>query len=211
MTISCDHRVMDGAMGARFLQDVKRLLEEPLRLPGVGAWRPRSSTSSWSAPARRIRRGDPVRAARLSVVAIEDDRAGGVCLNWGCIPTKALCATPRSFTCSIARRSSGSSCRLRGGLCRSDQPQPRVADRMAKGVEFLFRKNKITLVPGRGVVKSATTVEVTARRRRTTLEAPRLILGHRLGAPLAPGVTIDEKRVISSNGAVRNETRPGSS
>src|SRR4030095_12801545 len=86
----------------------------------------------------------------------------------------------------------------------------RVADRMAKGVEFLFRKNKITLVPGRGVVKSATTVEVTGAAGGTTLEGRALILATGSEPRSLPGVTIDEKRVISSNGAVRNEARPGS-
>ena len=86
----------------------------------------------------------------------------------------------------------------------------RVADRMAKGVEFLFRKNKIALVPGRGVLGSATTVEVTGPAGATTLEGRAVILATGSEPRSLPGVTIDETRVISSNGAVRNETRPAS-
>src|SRR5207244_12843350 len=86
-----------------------------------------------------------------------------------------------------------------------------VADRMAKGVEFLFRKNKITLVPGTGTLKSKNVVEVRGKDGLTTLEAGRAVILATGSEPRSlPGVAIDEKTVISSNGAVRNEARPKS-
>jgi dihydrolipoamide dehydrogenase len=86
-----------------------------------------------------------------------------------------------------------------------------VADRMAKGVEFLFRKNKITLVPGTGTLKSKNVVEVRGKEGLTSLEAGRAVILATGSEPKSlPGVAIDEKTVISSNGAVRNETRPKS-
>jgi dihydrolipoamide dehydrogenase len=147
----------------------------------------------------------------LSVVAVEDDRAGGVCLNWGCIPTKALLRNAEVV--HLFHRAEEFGIKLSGfeaDYAEAIRRSRRVADRMAKGVEFLFRKNKITLVPGRGVVTSATTVEVTGAAGGTTLEGRALILATGSEPRSLPGVTIDEKRVISSNGAVRNETRPGS-
>jgi dihydrolipoamide dehydrogenase len=77
---------------------------------------------------------------------------------------------------------------------------------MAKGVEFLFRKNKITLVPGRGVLETPTTVTVGT----DVIEARAVILATGSEPKSLPGVAIDEQVVISSNGAVRQERRPAS-
>ena len=148
----------------------------------------------------------------LSVAAVEDDRPGGVCLNWGCIPTKALLRNAEVV--HLFHRAEEFGITLKNGFeadyAEAVRRSRRVADRMAKGVEFLFRKNKITLVPGRGVVKSATTVEVAGASGSTTLEGRAVILATGSEPRSLPGVQIDETRVISSNGAVRNEQRPAS-
>jgi dihydrolipoamide dehydrogenase len=147
----------------------------------------------------------------LSVAAVEDDRPGGVCLNWGCIPTKALLRNAEVV--HLFHRAEEFGIKVSGfeaDYAEAVRRSRRVADRMAKGVEFLFRKNKITLVPGRGVLKSATTVEVTGSSGTTTLEGRAVILATGSEPRSLPGVTIDEKRVLSSNGAVRNEARPAS-
>ncbi|MBM3217314.1 MAG: dihydrolipoyl dehydrogenase [Candidatus Rokubacteria bacterium] len=147
----------------------------------------------------------------LSVAAVEDDRPGGVCLNWGCIPTKALLRNAEVV--HLFARAEEFGIKVSGfqaDYAEAVRRSRRVADRMAKGVEFLFRKNKITLVPGRGVLRSATAVEVTGAAGTTTLEGRAVILATGSEPRSIPGVTIDEKRVISSNGAVRNEGRPAS-
>jgi dihydrolipoamide dehydrogenase len=155
-----------------------------------------------------------IRAAQLglSVAAVEDDRPGGVCLNWGCIPTKALLRNAEvlhlvqhadRFGIAIA------SCEADYGeaVRRSRQ----VADRMAKGVEFLFRKNRITLFPGTGRLASPRTVVVAGTGGEVTLEAGTgIILATGSEPKSLPGVPIDERRIMSSNGAVRAEARPGS-
>src|SRR5688572_7787684 len=129
----------------------------------------------------------------LSVAAVEDDRPGGVCLNWGCIPTKALLRN--ADVVHLFHRAEEFGITLPGGFqadyAEAIKRSRRVADRMAKGVEFLFRKNKITLVPGRGVMKSARTVEVTGAAGTATLEARAVILGTGSEPRSLPGVTID--------------------
>jgi dihydrolipoamide dehydrogenase len=154
-----------------------------------------------------------IRAAQLglSVAAVEDDRPGGVCLNWGCIPTKALLRNAEVV--HLVKRAGDFGVQVQGveadygaGIRRSRA----VADRMAKGVEFLFRKNKITLLAGRGTLKSPTTVEVTGQAGTDTIEARAVILGTGSEPKSLPGVTIDEQAVISSNAAVRDEHRPAS-
>ena len=154
-----------------------------------------------------------IRAAQLglSAAAVEDDRPGGVCLNWGCIPTKALLRNAEVVDLvQHAERFGIKVDNVRADYAEAIKRSRSVADRMAKGVEFLFRKNKITLFPGTGALTSKTTVEVKGSAGTETLEAKAVILATGSQPKSLPGVSIDEKVVISSNGAVRNETRPAS-
>jgi dihydrolipoyl dehydrogenase len=148
----------------------------------------------------------------LSVATVEDDRPGGVCLNWGCIPTKALLRNAEVVhLVQDAARFGITVDNVRADYAEAVKRSRSVADRMAKGVEFLFRKNTITLFPGTGTLKSRNTVEVKGAAGTETLEAKRAVILATGSQPKSlPGVTIDEKLVISSNGAVRNEARPGS-
>jgi dihydrolipoamide dehydrogenase len=156
-----------------------------------------------------------IRAAQLglSVGVVEDDRPGGVCLNWGCIPTKALLRNAEVV--HLVEKAEAFGITVQGMQADYGAAVKRsrgVADRMAKGVEFLFKKNKITLFPGTGSLKSKSTVEVKGKGGGTeTLEARRAVILATGSEPKSlPGVTIDEKTVISSNGAVRNEVKPKS-
>ncbi len=153
-----------------------------------------------------------IRAAQLglTVATVEDDRPGGVCLNWGCIPTKALLRNAEVVGLVARAEEFGITVgEWKADYAHAVQRSRKVADRMAKGVEFLFRKNKITLLPGRGTLKAKNVVEVAGKDGTQTLEAGRAVILATGSEPKSlPGVTIDEKVVISSNGAVRNEARP---
>ena len=110
----------------------------------------------------------------LSVATVEDDRPGGVCLNWGCIPTKALLRNAEVVT--LLGRAAEFGIRLSGfeaNYAEAVQRSRKVADRMAKGVEFLFRKNKITLFPGRGTLTAKNVVEVQGATAAETIEIGR--------------------------------------
>jgi dihydrolipoyl dehydrogenase len=155
-----------------------------------------------------------IRAAQLglTVATVEDDRPGGVCLNWGCIPTKALLRNAEIVHLFEKAETFGITVQgMQADYAAAVQRSRGVADRMAKGVEFLFRKNKITLFPGTGSLTSKNVVDVKGKDGVTTLEAGRaVILGTGSEPKSLPGVAIDEKLVISSNGAVRNEAKPKS-
>src|SRR5262245_2426099 len=147
----------------------------------------------------------------LSVVAVEDDRPGGVCLNWGCIPTKALLRNAEVV--HLFERAEDFGIRVqdwKADYAEAVRRSRSVADRMAKGVEFLFRKNKITLLAGTGAVKGPGRVEVRGKAGTDTIEARAIILGTGSEPKSLPGVSIDEKLVLSSNGAVRQERAPRS-
>ncbi len=147
----------------------------------------------------------------LSVAAVEDDRPGGVCLNWGCIPTKALLRNAEVV--HLIERAEFFGVKVQGvhaDYVEAIRRSRSVADRMAKGVEFLFRKNKIVLLPGRGALTSPTTVEVTGTGGTDTIEARAVIVATGSEPKSLPGVAIDEQRVISSTGALRQEHAPKS-
>lgn len=154
-----------------------------------------------------------IRCAQLGlrVAAVEDDRPGGVCLNWGCIPTKALLRTAEVV--GLLERASEFGIRVSGfeaDYGEAVRRSRRIADRMAKGVEFLLRKNNIQLYPGRGRLRAPTVVEVVTPGGTRTVEARHVILATGSEPRSLPGVVIDEQAVISSNGAVRQERAPGS-
>jgi dihydrolipoamide dehydrogenase len=155
-----------------------------------------------------------IRAAQLgmTVATVEDDRPGGVCLNWGCIPTKALLRNAEVVHLFEKAETWGITVQgMQVDYAAAVKRSRGVADRMAKGVEFLFRKNKITLFPGTGSLTSKSVVEVKGKDGTQTLEAGRAVILATGSEPRSlPGVTIDEKTVISSNGAVRNEAKPKS-
>src|SRR6266404_7365647 len=113
----------------------------------------------------------------LSVATVEDDRPGGVCLNWGCIPTKALLRNAEVVGLFQRAQEFGITVgEWKANYAEAVQRSRKVADRMAKGVEFLFRKNKITLFPGRGTLTAKNVVEVKGATAAETIEARALIL-----------------------------------
>ena len=154
-----------------------------------------------------------IRAAQLGlkVAAVEDDRPGGVCLNWGCIPTKALLRNAEVVHLVERAADFGISVdNVKADYAHAVKRSRSVADRMTKGVEFLFRKNKIALFAGKGTLTAPTTVEVRGAAGTETLQGRAVILATGSEPKTLPGITMDEKAVISSNGAVRNEHRPAS-
>jgi dihydrolipoyl dehydrogenase len=155
-----------------------------------------------------------IRAAQLgkTVAVVEADRPGGICLNWGCIPTKALLRNAEVLQLFQRAAEFGVSVEnLRADYAVAYRRSRQVADRMAKGVEFLFRKNKITLVPGRGELVSAGAVRVHAPTGAPrTVEGRAVVLAPGAAPKSLPGVALDGRRVISSDDALRLERLPAS-
>jgi dihydrolipoamide dehydrogenase len=147
----------------------------------------------------------------LSVAAVEDDRPGGVCINWGCIPTKSLLRNAEIV--HLVQRATEFGIRVSGfeaDYAEAVRRSRRVADRMAKGVEFLFRKNKIALLAGRGRLVGPTAIEVATAGGTERIEARAVIVATGSEPRSLPGIAIDEERVLSSTGALRREEAPGS-
>src|SRR5262245_43644068 len=154
-----------------------------------------------------------IRAAQLGkkVAVVERDRLGGVCLNWGCIPTKALLRNAEVL--SLAQRGAEFGLQIQGLTADYRKAQARsrqVADRLARGVAYLMRKNNVTIVSGAARLRSATRVEVqpTDGGGAQVLEAAHIILATGSRERLLPGVTVDGARVWTSYEALQVETPP---
>ncbi|MGH7378484.1 MAG: FAD-dependent oxidoreductase, partial [Candidatus Methylomirabilales bacterium] len=121
-----------------------------------------------------------IRAAQLGmrVAIVERDKLGGVCLNWGCIPTKALLQHAELLnTLKRAEEFGISFDNLRADFGKAIQRSRRAADRLSKGVEFLMKKHKVSVFAGEGRLAGKGTVEVTGGDGKMEgLKAARVIL-----------------------------------
>jgi dihydrolipoamide dehydrogenase len=154
-----------------------------------------------------------IRAAQLGrkVAVVERDRLGGVCLNWGCIPTKALLRNAEVL--SLAQRGAEFGLQIAGLTADYRLAQARsrqIADRLTRGVAYLMRKNNITVVSGRARLRTATQVEVEPKDGGSArmLEAEQIILATGSRERLLPGVTVDGQRVWTSYEALQVEAAP---
>src|SRR3984893_3617182 len=150
-----------------------------------------------------------IRAAQLGmrVACVENrDKLGGTCLNIGCIPSKALLQSSEKFeeaTHSFAAHGvkvSAVELDLPVMMARKDK----VVGDLTKGVEFLFRKNKVAWVKGTGRITAPGKVSVTLVDGGATQElaATSIVIATGSGVVDLPGVAIDEKKIVSSTGAL---------
>ena len=151
-----------------------------------------------------------IRAAQLGMkVACVEKRAtlGGTCLNIGCIPSKALLQSSENYEEAahhFAEHGIGVG-QLTLDLARMQARKGEVVGANVKGVEFLFKKNKVTWLKGAGRITAPGKVEVEG----TTYETKNIIIA--TGSDSAPlkGVEVDEKQIVTSTGALELETVPG--
>ncbi len=156
-----------------------------------------------------------IRAAQLGmrVALVERDRLGGVCLNWGCIPTKALLQS--SQVLSLMRRAGEFGIHadnLRADFGIAVKRSRETAERLSKGIEFLMRKNKVALFSGEARLTSAKELEVTGKdgKRREGIRAERILLATGSRPRLLPDVTVDGKVILTSTEAMLLNRVPAS-
>lgn len=155
-----------------------------------------------------------IRAAQLgmNVACVETEKLGGVCLNVGCIPTKAL-LTSSSFVreTHVAQGHGVSLDGLTVDLGPAQERSRKVADQLNKGVGHLFKKNKVTHLPGFGRLVEKGKVEVEdPEGKKTVYEAPHIIIATGSRPRDLPMLKIDEDRIWSSTGALFQKEAPGS-
>jgi dihydrolipoamide dehydrogenase len=149
----------------------------------------------------------------LSVAVVEKSELGGVCLNWGCIPTKALLKSAQVMNYVKNSEAYGI---INDGTAKPDfakviSRSRDVSANMSKGIEFLFKKNKITVIRGYGKLKSASEVVVTdSENNSETYSAKHIILATGARSREIPGIAIDRKNIITYREALCLEKLPQS-
>lgn len=143
-----------------------------------------------------------IRAAQLGkkVALVEKSEAGGVCLNWGCIPTKALLKSAQVFGyCkSAANYGIELSGEAKPDMAKIVERSRNVAATMSKGVDFLLKKNNIDLINGFGRLKGDGKIDIDG----TEYAADAIILATGARSREMPFIPIDGKRIISSKEAL---------
>jgi dihydrolipoamide dehydrogenase len=162
-----------------------------------------------------------IRAAQLGlqVAVVEKQKAlGGTCLIWGCIPTKALLEHAHAFKVVQGAKewgitlgpstSSGQAASIGIDMAQVHARKDRIVNGLTKGVEFLFKKNKIEWIKGTARLTGNGGVEVFEGESQT-LRARRDIIVATGSAPRSvPGITIDRKRIITSDEAIHLKEVP---
>jgi dihydrolipoamide dehydrogenase len=155
-----------------------------------------------------------IRASQLGkkVAIVEKESLGGICLNWGCIPTKALLKSAQVFEYAKHAKDYGiaiaePTADFGGVIGRSRG----VADKMSKGIQFLMKKNKIDVIMGTGKLIAANKLEITAADgTKKTEEAKNIIIATGGRARQLPTLPIDGTKIIEYRKAMSLPTKPAS-
>ena len=155
-----------------------------------------------------------IRASQLGkkVAIVERESLGGICLNWGCIPTKALLKSAQVYEYAKHAASYGinvenPSANFGGVITRSRG----IADKMSKGIQFLMKKNKIDVIIGNGKLIAATKLEITAADgTKQIVEAKNIIIATGGRARELPTMPLDGKKIVGYRDAMVLPEQPKS-
>lgn len=154
-----------------------------------------------------------IRASQLGLktACIERDRLGGVCLNWGCIPSKSLLKNAEYM--NFLKHADDFGFEVKGldvNFPKVIERSRGVADRMSNGVNFLFKKYKVTNIKGTASLKSKTRIEVVDEKGTITdvVEAKNIIIATGARARQIPGIEVDRECVLTSTEAMLQEKAP---
>jgi len=146
------------------------------------------------------------------VGVVEYAELGGICLNWGCIPTKALLKSAQVFQYTQHAEDYGIIIKeATPDITKMVQRSRTSADDMSKGITFLFKKNKIDTIVGTGKLKSKNTVEVTGEDgKKTDYEAKHIIVATGGRSKEMDNLKMDGKKIIGYREAMILKTMPKS-
>lgn len=155
-----------------------------------------------------------IRAAQLGfkTVVIDNEKLGGICLNWGCIPTKSLLKNAELFD-NMKNHSSDFGIKISGiefDFNKIIKRSRDISDRITKNVEMLIKKNKVDRIRGYGKLTSKHQIEVfdNARKKIETVTSSNVIIATGAKPRLLPNIPVDKKNIITSTEAMSLEKLP---
>ena len=154
-----------------------------------------------------------IRAAQLGlkVAIVEKESLGGVCLNWGCIPTKALLKSAQVYQDILHSKDFGINASGTPDFPAVIKRSRGVSDKMSRGVQFLMKKNKIDVVMGVGKLKAKGQLEVTTADGKTQIvEGKHIIVATGARSRELPSLKQDGKKVIGYREAMTLPEQPKS-
>jgi len=149
-----------------------------------------------------------IRASQLGlkVAVVERQKElGGTCLIWGCIPTKALLEHAHALKVAQGAKEWGlnvDAASLRLDMKQVQARKDKVVTTLTKGVEFLFRKNKVDWIKGTARLAGGLTIEVAGEQPQTLVARKEIVVATGSQPRSVPGVEIDRKRIITSDEAI---------
>ncbi|HEX2748877.1 MAG TPA: dihydrolipoyl dehydrogenase [Verrucomicrobiales bacterium] len=148
-----------------------------------------------------------IRGAQLGkkVACVESDRAGGTCLNWGCIPTKSLLRNAELYHLMKHRAADFGFAfdNLTYDWSKVIGRSRKVSDRLAGGIEFLFKKNKVDYIRGHGALQGGGKVEVTDKDgNKSVIEGSKILIATGCATRPMPGLPFNGTSVIGSKDAM---------
>src|SRR5712675_2040145 len=154
-----------------------------------------------------------IRASQLGfkTAIIEKESLGGICLNWGCIPTKALLKSAQVNEYIKHAKDFGIEASGKPDFAAVIKRSRGVADKMSRGVQFLMKKNKIDVVMGTGKLAGKGKIEVDGNDgKKQTVEAKHIIIATGARSRELPSMKIDGKKIIGYREAMNLPSQPKS-
>lgn len=149
----------------------------------------------------------------LKVAVVENENLGGICLNWGCIPTKSLLKSAQVFEYAVHATDYGVAIEgeVKADFAGMVKRSRGVAAGMSKGIQFLFKKNKVEPIFGMGKITAKNTVEVTDDSgKKTEYTATNIILATGARSRELPNLPQDGEKIIGYRKALTLDKQPES-
>lgn len=154
-----------------------------------------------------------IKAAQLGLKTACIDKSevlGGTCLNVGCIPSKALLnISEKYYELGHEFKDLGILCEhIKLDIKQVLKKKKHIVDTLTQGIKFLFRKNKVTFIHGEATFEGLHTVNVRAQKEDKKYEADHIIIATGSASASLPNITIDEKKILTSTGALELQEVP---
>lgn len=152
-----------------------------------------------------------IRASQLGLktAIIEKENLGGICLNWGCIPTKALLKSAQVF--NYLKKASDYGLKINGyekDFKSIIDRSRNISSSMSDGVKFLMKKNKIDIIEGHGKILNGKKVEVENNKKKIIVEADNIIIATGARSRELKNIPQDQKKVIGYREAMSLKSQP---